>query len=321
MNNWKPSEKYFIDLFCRMARMTTPKGHEAFVWSCLPNAPHGAPPNAHPNYALGETQVDRHGNYIVHIPGAERTLWVSHCDTADSDPTHVNIIKEIVDDDVIVRTDGKTILGADDKVGCAIMACMIRCGVPGWYLFAYGEEAGCIGSGKCADYCEDNDMSFDHVVSFDRKGRSSIITHQLGMRCCSDQWADALAAMLAEHGLDYIKDDTGSFTDSNEFTSFSSECTNLSVGYSAQHTHQETANLSHAYRLLMAMIEIGHVGLPKPVRDPAIVEQVQRNYPFSRASDICSGFGEFDDTDKKKDIDSLDDDDWQDFIAKRYGGM
>lgn len=285
---WTPSESYFIDLFCRMARMTTPRGHEAYVWASLPNAPYGAPPDSHPNYLLGKTMVDGNDNYVVHIPGADDTLWVAHCDTADSSPEHVAIRRFVDGGETYVETDGKTILGADDKVGCAILACMIKCGVPGWYLFASGEERGCIGSGKCAEYCKKEDISFKHVISFDRKGYSSIITHQMGSRTASDEFADALSDMLAQHGLQYVPDNSGVFTDSNEFADFCSECTNISVGYFDQHTNKERANLSFAYKLLMAMIDIGHRGLPAAVRDPDVVDDMDRygwnKYGYSKRS-------------------------------------
>ena len=309
---WRPSEKYFIELFCRMARMTTPRGHEAFVWSSLPNAPHGAPPDAHPNYALGKTMVDGDGNYIVHIPGADDTLWVSHCDTADSSPEHVAIRRFVEGGETYVESDGTTILGADDKVGCAIMACMIKCGVPGWYLFASGEESGCIGSGKCAARCEKDDISFKHVISFDRKGYSSIITHQMGMRTASDEFADALATMLAEHGLQYQSDQGGVYTDSNEFSGFCSECTNLSVGYFDQHTHKERANLTFAWRLCLAMIDIGHRGLPEAHRDPYVIEYIKPKFGgWSR-----SGYNpyEFDGLDDRRwwdDPDYMTNDEWR----------
>ncbi len=270
-NYWKPSFKYFVDMFCSMARMTTPHGNEAYVWAQLPNAPFGAPPNVHPNYDTAVTYVDGDNNYIVVVGGEhQKTLWLCHCDTADSDPTHVNLLKHTTRaGDLIISTDGMTILGADDKIGCAIMACMIRCGVPGIYAFCSGEEVGCVGSSKLAKSCTASGKTFDHVVSFDRKGTSSVITHQLGRRTASDAWAQEMCDQLSMRGLLSKPDATGVFTDSNEFKDIGRECTNLSVGYDGQHTTKEEANMSYAYELLCAMIDLGHVGLPAPQRDPA----------------------------------------------------
>ena len=323
--HWSPSFSHFKNLFLQMARMTTPAGHEAYTWASLPNAPHGAPPNAHPNYHGGSTHIDCDNNYIVHIPGADGTLWVAHCDTADSDPTHVHIIctrDELGNE--WAASDGKTILGADDKIGCAILACMIKAGVPGYYLFPAGEEIGCVGSKALAKHCKKNDMKFDHVVSIDRKGYTSVITHQLGRRTCSNGWATKFAEMLADSGLlGYKPDDTGVYTDSNEFKDFCAECTNLSCGYFDMHQNKERANLTFAYDLLMALIHVGHIGLPAKERDPSVVED---DYDYLNDSDWYSSFkyryrsGKTTstkvptpygfDAEKDKDKDSLSLDDW-----------
>jgi hypothetical protein len=72
--------------------------------------------------------------------------------------------------------------------------------------------------------------------------------------------------------LGYKPDDTGVYTDSNEFKAFCSECTNLSCGYFNMHQNTEKANLTFAYDLLCALIKVGHAGLPASERDPTVVD-------------------------------------------------
>lgn len=263
---WTPTYRKFKSTLMSMCRMTTPHGHEPYVWAHLPGPPFGSCPGGARNYGGGSTQVDRDGNYIVTIPGpGSRVLWTAHCDTADSEPKLVNM-KWRGD---TLMTDGRSILGADDKVGCAIMAMMIRAGCPGTYAFFQGEEVGCVGSRAMAQ--ETPILDYDACISLDRRGYESVITRQRGDRCCSDKWAtDLSTAIYNESGGDISlrPDPTGVFTDSAEFTDLIPECTNLSVGYFSQHTHAEKTDVSFAYSLCCALIKVAHKNLvPLPVRD------------------------------------------------------
>jgi hypothetical protein len=114
---------------------------------------------------------------------------------------------------------------------------MIEAGVEGVYVVHAGEEIGCVGSSALV---KDNPEWIDHVdfaISFDRKGYTSIITHQLGMRTCSDAFANSFADMM---DFNFEIDTSGAYTDSNEYTSVIAECTNISVGYFNQHSAKET---------------------------------------------------------------------------------
>ena len=172
-------------------------------------------------------EKDSQGNYFLKI-GDTRTIFASHFDTACKSQTPV--VHKIQGD--IISTDNTSILGADDKAGVTIMLWMIRNNVPGTYYFFIGEEVGCIGSGLAAKFIEFKGI-YDRIISFDRRGTTSIITHQSGTRTCSDEFGRELAKQLNNHriGLEYKIDDTGVYTDSAEFTSVIPECTNVSVGY------------------------------------------------------------------------------------------
>ena len=101
-----------------------------------------------------------------------------------------------------------------------------------------------------------------HAVSFDRKGYSSIVTHQSGGRTASDEFADALGDALAAHGIYLSADDGGVYTDSREFQSIVSECTNLSVGYFNAHRHTEIQDIWFLYDLTVALLQIDWSLLP-----------------------------------------------------------
>jgi hypothetical protein len=199
---------------------------------------------------------DAHDNYFIKI-GDSRTIFASHLDTACKDAVKVNRIIE----GNIIKTDGKSILGADDKAGVTIMLWMINHNIPGLYYFFIGEEVGCIGSGM-ASKLEDIAGKFDRIISFDRRGKDSIITHQSGMRTCSDEFANSLAKQLNRKGLNLKKDDTGVYTDSAEFTSVIPECTNISVGYYKEHTFSENQDIKYLYLLADSCLSVDWENLP-----------------------------------------------------------
>lgn len=261
---WRPSIKKFNQTLEKLCRMTTPHGTEAMIWPMLPNPPYGAAPNCNPAYRHGTTEIDADNNYIVRIPGS-RVMWTSHCDTADYDSVHVNL-KQTGE---FLHTDGRTILGADDKVGVCIMIMMIKAGVPGTYVFFAGEEVGCIGSRRMSEKVHQG--QYDCCISLDRYGYNDIITHQCSVRTASDKWAHELAQRINKHSQGVINlspSNRGVFTDSREFTDVIQECTNLSVGYFNQHTHNEKVNTTFAYLLCCALIDmcLNGEGVPEPVR-------------------------------------------------------
>ena len=107
--------------------------------------PHGTESDIFP--LLGEgLQVDDFGNLFIKI-GESDVMFTAHLDTATSALSQVNHVFE----GNIIKTDGKSILGADDKAGVAIMLNMIENRIPGLYFFFLGEEVGCVGSRKAAD--------------------------------------------------------------------------------------------------------------------------------------------------------------------------
>ena len=205
-----------------------------------------------------DLQKDVHGNYFYKI-GESRTIFASHLDTVSKESTTVTHTF----DDYMIGTDGKTTLGADDKAGVTVMLHLMKNNIPGLYYFFIGEEVGCIGSGLASSMSiKDFKGKYDRIISFDRRGTDSVITYQSSTRCCSDDFADALAKQLNLSGMKYKKDEGGVYTDSAEFTDIIPECTNISVGYYKEHTVNETQDIQHLEDLSMACLLVDWEKLP-----------------------------------------------------------
>jgi hypothetical protein len=213
---------------------------------------------------------DVHGNYYLQI-GKSKTAFTCHLDTACK--TQVNVVHKF--DKNIISTDGKSILGADDKAGMTVLLYMIHNKVPGLYCFFIGEEVGCIGSGKASD--DEWFKNYDRMISFDRRGTKSVITFQSSKRCCSDYFAESLSKEFNKYSLSMEPDNTGVYTDSAEFTHVIPECTNISVGYYKEHTNLEHQDIEHLTKICLASVKIDWESLPVK-RDPSKVEYKSYSY-------------------------------------------
>ena len=205
---------------------------------------------------------DQVGNYYLQIGEETSTMFACHLDTACTYQKKVNHVF----DNEFIKTDGTTILGADDKAGMVVMLYMIENKIPGLYYFFLGEEVGCIGSGKLAKIWTKTEFSkyIKKVVSFDRRGTSSVITEQAFGQCCSNEFAKTLSSELNSTGLgfNFSPDPTGIFTDSAKFMSLVPECTNISVGYYSEHTNSEKQDLDFLRRLCKGVCLIDWENLP-----------------------------------------------------------
>jgi hypothetical protein len=215
------------------------------------------------HYLPAGFEKDKFDNYFIKI-GESETMFTCHLDTATS---KFEKVKHVFENNFI-KTDGSTILGADDKAGMTIMLSMIDKEVPGLYYFFLGEEVGCIGSGNAAKL---DFSSYKRCISFDRRGYGSVITHQLRGRCCSQEFANKLSEKLTDLGLTYQPDSTGIVTDSAMFVEKIPECTNLSVGYFNEHTRKESQDISYLKKLCQICIELDWENLPT-VRNPKLYD-------------------------------------------------
>lgn len=214
-------------------------------------------------------EMDDFGNLFIKI-GESDVMFTSHLDTATSAVSKVN---HIFDGDII-KTDGTSILGADDKAGVVVMLYMIENKIPGLYYFFLGEEVGCVGSRKVSGVQTDEKLPYiNKVISFDRRGTDSVITFQGGSRCSSNEFAQALSDELNKHNSEfkYKPDPTGIYTDSAQFVKIYPECTNISVGYYSEHTYSERQDISHLIKLAEACLKVDWTNLPSK-RDPSKTE-------------------------------------------------
>ena len=221
--------------------------------------PHGTEEDIFP-LLDSRLEKDEFGNLFIQI-GESDVMFTSHLDTATSALTQV--VHKF--DGKIIKTDGKSILGADDKAGVVIMLNMIENNIPGLYYFFLGEEVGCIGSRKVAGVQKVEKLEgINKVISFDRRGTDSVITFQSSQRCCSDVFGEALSKQLnlADETFSYKNDPTGILTDSVQFISIYSECTNISVGYKSEHTFSEQQDIDHLTKLAEACLLVDWNSLP-----------------------------------------------------------
>lgn len=209
------------------------------------------------NRDIGEwydIEADAKGNiFALHI-SRPTVLYTCHTDTAhQGEGRHIAAER----DGMYILAEGSTssCLGADDAVGVAICAGMMAYGVEADFVFYVGEEVGAIGSGWSVDYDAGRYAQYHAAISLDRRGTTSVITHQ-GARTASDAFARSLAHLLNASGYvrGYKPDPTGIFTDSKMLTHLIPECTNLSVGYYNEHTQREKLDVEHARGLMHALL-------------------------------------------------------------------
>jgi Peptidase family M28 len=257
--------------FLQLTKLTYPYGTEKFLETFLPSG----------------FQIDKYGNYYLSIGDNYSTMFTCHLDTSCK---NMEMVKHEFFGNYVM-TDGTTILGADDKAGMIVVLYMIEKKIPGLYYFFIGEEVGCVGSSDLAnafenkkDYPQELD-NIKKVVSFDRRGTSSVITDQFYGVCCSNDFATALCQELngANEGLFMRMDDTGVLTDSAQFMGIIPECTNISVGYYDEHTVKEKQDIDHLYRLCKSVVKVDWESLPV-VREP-------QSYTYYGSEDYLWGGG------------------------------
>lgn len=174
-------------------------------------------------------------------------LWSAHIDTMH------HATPELITQEVFIDTFGTAFvdqasdcLGADDGAGVFLMLEMINANVEGTYIFHRGEERGGWGSSQVAELHADYIKQFTHAIAFDRRGNTSIITHQRGGRCASDDIGSALIKLF---GKDFQLDTTGIYTDTAEYAHLVPECLNISIGYNSEHTSNETLDTNHVLKM------------------------------------------------------------------------
>jgi hypothetical protein len=226
------------EIFLELTQKTYPHGTENGLEPLLPGA-----------------MADEWGNYYLKL-GHSSTIFTSHLD--DFSKKQEKVFHKIQDGKI--HSDGTTILGADDKAGVSLMIWMIHHQVPGLYYFFSGEERGSIGSSAVKKNW--SHYGYSRMISFDKAGYGSIVSHQSLLRTASDEFCHNLSQKFRESGMDFFTDSRGVHTDSALFLDHVPECTNISVGYFGQHTTSEYQDMDYLQKLSQCVLNIPWDELP-----------------------------------------------------------
>ena len=147
---------------------------------------------------------------------------------------------------------------------------MVRARVPGTYIWFAEEESGCKGSEGWRKSQPQLVASLRAVISLDRGGTGDIVSTQMGEPCVSKEFLELLRGPEFLGDLLPI-DGQGSYTDSHVFMDCTVrgtvdklvECTNLSIGYTNQHSSRETLSMWHLTELRDKLV--GFVGLARAI--------------------------------------------------------
>lgn len=249
----------FKNLFLKLTEYTVPAGYEETLIPILKKY-------------VPDLKKDNIGNYYTEI-GDSKTLFTSHLDTFSKNRKKIN---HIIDGNMI-KTDGTSILGGDNKNGIVILLYLISKGVPGTYYFFIGEESivngtGCWGSTNALKQNPSYFKKFDKAIAFDRRGKGSFVKRQGGRNCASDEFADAVINSFEQYGLEFGKDNAYR-TDSAIFMDVIPEITNLSSGGEYEHTYMESTDIDYVEKISIAASKINWDNLPI-VRKPSSIPKV-----------------------------------------------
>jgi len=239
----------FKNLFLKLTEYTIPYGEEYRLEKYLPNG----------------FKKDSVGNYYYEI-GNSKTLFTTHLDTYCKEIEKVNHIF-FEDDEFKIKTDEKTILGGDNKLGCTILIGMIKKNIPGTYYFFLGEEpilsGGCWGSKNALKQNPEFFKKYERCIAFDRRTYGSIVVRQMGRMCCSPDFAKKIAEEFDIRGIKW--DETsgfGYYTDTAIFMDVIPECTNISAGGFNEHYKTEWVDLNYTWLVYQAAIDTNWENLP-----------------------------------------------------------
>lgn len=220
-------------------------------------------------------QILSRGNIYVTV-GNSKTLFSCHIDTRHTVAESTGQMQQIEYDPhlehiFLAKGTNSNCLGADDGAGIYIMLKMIQHNIPGGYMFHTGEERGGLGAKEVLKNHSDILKQYERAIAFDRPNTDEVIVSQGGMACASVIAGNTLAELLNKHNLTYVVSHKGVFTDTKVYAHIIPECFNLGVGYSFQHTPDETLDYGHLSNLLEACLLIDWESIPttrKPIQAP-----------------------------------------------------
>jgi hypothetical protein len=224
---------------------------------------------------------DAFGNQILelHKPDGtwSKTLFSSHSDTVDRGEGRKGLA--LWPDEGLLGAEMLSLSATDKTAGVWLMTEMVKAKIPGLYIIHYGEENGCLGSQALAEKTPNQLRHIEHAIAFDRAGTSDVVTYQMGRRTCSDAFALALCNQL---GGEFKPSPDGVYTDTNEYAGLVPECTNISVGYSRQHSQDEQQNVDFLIELRDTLLTVDWAALPTeraPQKEDVLDWALMANWP------------------------------------------
>jgi hypothetical protein len=236
------NKQEFTQLFLDLTQYTVPAGNEPSLEKYLPKGYH----------------KDSAGNYYIEV-GQSSTLFECHLDTAGYEAEKVT---HVIEGDII-KTDGSTILGGDNKAGVVILLSMIKERKPGVYYFFTAEERNGAGCRRIFAANPNYFRQFDRSIAFDRKAYGSVVNVQFGRPCCSPEFEEAVVKKLEGNGIPWDKTlSRGMGTDNAILMDVIPEVTNISSGTFNEHHNDEYVDIDYTYKLFKAVMKINWENLP-----------------------------------------------------------
>lgn len=163
------------------------------------------------------------GDGYLYAEGTIPVLLVAHLDTV-----HKKLPQTVLYDEETKAISSPEGIGGDDRCGIYIIFEVIKkfhCSV----LFCEDEEIGAIGADKFTDTDFAQQLSFNYIIEFDRKGSNDAVFYD----CDNPEFEEFITK-------DFFKTAHGSFTDISILAPFfGCAAVNLSCGYYNAHTTSE----------------------------------------------------------------------------------
>lgn len=220
---------------------------------------------------------DERGNLYYEIGTEEerKILFTAHLDDVSK---KVQKIKKYIVNEQYLTSDEKTILGGDNKTGCAILINMLNNNIPGTYYFFVEEEIGRKGS---VWFAENLKKDFNLTIAFDRREIGSIVTHQRGRKLSSDSLTDQFIKEFSNSEYKFKEDLFGFSSDSYSLHERSNACINISNGTYNEHKKEEKVDLIYFDYIFNRVIDIDWQLLNKIAGE----EKVRKDIDTSRLTD------------------------------------
>ena len=226
---------YYLYLLKELTKLTTPSGKEENIEDIL--------------FQSG-FKKDTSGNY--YIRNNSNILITAHADnycSLEEEVTHV------IEDNKL-KTNGDTILGADNKVGICYILAMIDAGKKYNYYIFKSEEIGRVGSKALLAKDSEFLKTIDLAIAFDRKDTTCIITNQRGCKCASNETSIEIKNEFARLGIPLNLSVNGGSCDTFTFRNIIPECINISSGTFNEHTFSEYLDLNYFGKMIKALSKI-----------------------------------------------------------------